>query len=246
MKKKDCGKCGVVFRFPSYLSRKYCSVDCYHAAHRKTLVCPMCFKSRVVPLWKNQEYCSVKCVGKQFSIKPKGGGVRGRMLGIKKSAEHRKSISNAKTGVALSLEHREKMRKSPSEEVKEKISKTLSGRRLSQETKDKISKVLSGENGPGWKGGISRAYKTGYWSLEYKRWREAVFKRDDWRCQWCSVRGGVKIQADHIFPFSLFPNKRFLVRNGRTLCEPCHRYRTKIQLPFIKSQRTQENPQERQ
>ena len=52
-------------------------------------------------------------------------------------------------------------------------------------------------------------------------WRKAVYERDDYTCQWCGVRGG-RMAADHILPWALFPEKRFDVSNGRTLCQPCH------------------------
>lgn len=57
---------------------------------------------------------------------------------------------------------------------------------------------------------------------EYKDWRTKVFKRDNWTCQDCGQRGGV-LNADHIKPQSLYPELRFKVSNGRTLCRPCHK-----------------------
>lgn len=59
-------------------------------------------------------------------------------------------------------------------------------------------------------------------SFEYKLWREAVFKRDNFTCIWCDARGG-KLTSDHIKPFSLFPELRFSIDNGRTLCLSCHK-----------------------
>lgn len=58
-------------------------------------------------------------------------------------------------------------------------------------------------------------------SVEYRVWREAVFLRDDYTCQLCGVRG-TELNADHIKPFALYPELRFDVDNGRTLCRPCH------------------------
>lgn len=58
--------------------------------------------------------------------------------------------------------------------------------------------------------------------LEQIYWRKAVFERDNYTCQICGVRGA-EIQADHIKPYSLYPELRTELANGRTLCVPCHR-----------------------
>lgn len=57
---------------------------------------------------------------------------------------------------------------------------------------------------------------------EYILWRTAVFMRDDYTCQSCKVKGG-KLEADHIKPYSRFPQLRLAIDNGRTLCVACHR-----------------------
>jgi len=59
------------------------------------------------------------------------------------------------------------------------------------------------------------------YSPEAEEWRKAVFARDDYTCQICKVRGGY-IEADHIKPWAYFPNLRFELDNGRTLCRTCH------------------------
>ena len=79
-----------------------------------------------------------------------------------------------------------------------------------------------GENNCNWKGGITPINMKIRGSKEYKLWRTAVFERDDYTCIWCGQVGG-ELNADHIKPFSLFPELRFAIDNGRTLCEPCHR-----------------------
>lgn len=55
---------------------------------------------------------------------------------------------------------------------------------------------FTGENNPKWKGGISRVYKTGYNSTEYKNWRTAVFSRDNYTCQEGRARKLHKLQIN--------------------------------------------------
>ena len=87
---------------------------------------------------------------------------------------------------------------------------------------------LAGEKHWNWKGGINPINDTIRKSFEYKLWRTAVFERDNYTCIWCGVsreNEGDKraiFNADHIKPFSLFPELRFAIDNGRTLCKECH------------------------
>ena len=60
-------------------------------------------------------------------------------------------------------------------------------------------------------------------SVEMKLWREAVFKRDNWTCVIGGKEHGSKLNADHIKPFCDYPELRFDVNNGRTLCVECHK-----------------------
>jgi len=62
--------------------------------------------------------------------------------------------------------------------------------------------------------------------LEYRLWREAVFTRDNFTCVRCGTYGGT-IQADHIKTWAEYPDLRYAIDNGRTLCVPCHRSRRK-------------------
>ncbi len=108
------------------------------------------------------------------------------------------------------------------DEAKKKISEAGKGRTHSLEAKMKLSLSKLGDKNPMWKGGITPINLAIRNSKEYKLWREAVFQRDDYTCQMCLQRGG-ELNADHIKPFSLYPELRFAIDNGRTLCVDCHR-----------------------
>jgi 5-methylcytosine-specific restriction endonuclease McrA len=53
-----------------------------------------------------------------------------------------------------------------------------------------------------------------------KEWRQAVFKRDNFTCQDCGVKG--YLQAHHLVPISRDLDKAFSIENGRTVCVECH------------------------
>lgn len=100
------------------------------------------------------------------------------------------------------------------------------GKKMSKEACEKMKKadrsLTSGENHYNWKGGITPEYRKLRNSVEYKLWRSAVFKRDNWTCIWCGKIGG-KLNSDHIKPFAYYPELRFAIDNGRTLCVDCHK-----------------------
>ena len=81
---------------------------------------------------------------------------------------------------------------------------------------------ISGEKAPNWKGGITPENHLFRNSPEKYCWQKEVFMRDDWTCRKCGRRGG-ELHAHHIYNFSEYPELRFDVNNGITLCEDCHR-----------------------
>ena len=98
------------------------------------------------------------------------------------------------------------------------------GHIMSVESRIKIGAAEKGEKHWNWKGGISPVNELLRNCVELRLWRKAVFERDNFTCQaeGCGAVG-VTLNADHIKPFSLYPELRFAIDNGRTLCVPCHK-----------------------
>ena len=57
---------------------------------------------------------------------------------------------------------------------------------------------------------------------EYVIWRTAVFKRDNYTCCVCNTYNGTH-NAHHLNGWNAYPEERFDLENGITLCELCHR-----------------------
>lgn len=187
-------------------------------------VCVLCGTTYPKPYWISQtnwelrKYCSRKCldnskIGNHFHT------------GHKHSKEARRKMSLANIG------HTPWNKGKGDYAKKLGFGKWMTGKTLSIETRKKQSEankrlVASGKHNF-WKGGRTPEVKRIRTSLEYKLWRESVYKRDDWTCQECGARSGqgkkVVLNADHIKPFSQFPELRFDINNGRTLCVPCHK-----------------------
>lgn len=173
--------------------------------------------------------------GKHFSVESKikmslaHKGQISSMKGKKHSKETKEIISKKNKGKHYSL----------STEFKKGIKVWNKGKKGIMPTvwnKGKHSDYMKGKNHWNWKGGSTPKNVTIRLSLEYKLWREAVFKRDNYTCQTCGKRG-VIIHADHIKPFAYFPELRFEISNGRTLCISCHK---KTESYFINNYRDKE------
>ena len=82
-----------------------------------------------------------------------------------------------------------------------------------------------GENSPVWKGGVeySRVERATH---DYDVWRRSVFERDAYTCMKCGSRNGsgsrVELHAHHIKNWIDYPDDRYDIQNGVTLCDQCH------------------------
>lgn len=141
---------------------------------------------------------------------PWNKGLVGFRKGWKMSKEAREKISNARKGMIFTDEHKKSM------------SKVRMGNVLSLEHKLKLSKAIKGKKHYNWKGGKSTKNCIIRRGIEIRLWRESVFERDNYTCQECN-KVGKRLHSHHIKPFSKYPELRFAIDNGMTLCIPCHK-----------------------
>ena len=143
-------------------------------------------------------------------------------LGKKLSENHKKNISKIAKKKGFGRWMRGKRNSSETEFKKGIIPKTAKKKGCIPWNKSKKMPQYSGKKHWNWRGGVTSINQNIRQSIEYKLWRKAVFERDNYTCKFCGERGG-KIHADHIKPFALFPELRFAIDNGRTLCKECHK-----------------------
>lgn len=159
-----------------------------------------------------------------------GGFKKGHKVNVgrKLSAKHKAKISESNKG-----------RKSP-----------MKGKKMSSSAKIAISKSLKGKpilkirgsKHYNWQGGRSQLQKIIRHSVEYKNWRDKIFKRDNYTCVLCGSKNGegkrIILNADH-YPYAFnelltmhniktFKNAinckaLWEIKLGRTLCLKCHK-----------------------
>lgn len=125
-------------------------------------------------------------------------------------------------GKKMSEESRQKM----SEAAKNRPSNRL-GKKHTPEVRQKISQITRertarGEAHYAWKDGSRQRLLDDRRKVEYFEWRNAVYLRDNYTCQECGDDKGGNLRAHHIKPFAQYPELRFDVDNGKTLCNKCH------------------------
>ena len=108
--------------------------------------------------------------------------------------------------------------------------------RISEETRRKLSEGHKGEKSYLWRGGITPINKALRSSLEYRQWRDAVFQRDGYLCVDCGDGG--YLEAHHIKAFADYPDLRFDLTNGKTLCIKCHAKTDNYKKKRLMSQKT--------
>ena len=98
------------------------------------------------------------------------------------------------------------------------------GTTMSLESRQKMSVAKKGQytgsSNPNWKGAqITDAVRERR-SYDAKIWRESCLKRDGFKCTSC---GSVeKLHVHHLLEFADYPERRWDINNGKTVCVFCH------------------------
>ena len=98
------------------------------------------------------------------------------------------------------------------------------GKLCSRKCSDSLrSMAIVGNKNPSWKGGVTPEVIRSRVSKKYEVWRKEVFSRDGYACKKCGDSSGGNLNAHHILGFSKYPELRFSIDNGITLCKNCHK-----------------------
>ena len=188
-------------------------------------------------------------------------GIKNHFYGKHHTKESKKKMSIAKKGKHYPLmslafkgrKHSEKTRRKMSiahklnpikfwlgkiftKEHKKKISISNTGKVLSEETKRKISEGHSGKNNYRWIKDRSILLKNQRNDPEYKQWVKKVKKRDNNICRINNKDCSGYCEVHHILNWSEYPELRYEVNNGITLCQAHHlrkRAEEKRLIPFF-------------
>jgi len=160
-------------------------------------------------------FCSIKCATGVFNSG-------------KKSDEHRAKISNTIVSLGIcSGENNPNYRRGSLQRSCEYCGAEFSylayrpKRFCSRQCSAMVNRMF-GEDHPGWKGGIGdEKHEHKRMHTKAKEWRNAVFSNDGYKCAVC---GSCKprIHAHHILEWSKYPDKRYDLNNGVTLCVRHH------------------------
>lgn len=99
------------------------------------------------------------------------------------------------------------------------IAKSTEDKYCSWECYNKDRHPPKNKNHWNWQGGVSieNDHRD---SSQYKIWRKNVYMRDNYQCVKCGSK--IKLNAHHIKSWKDYPELRYDLNNGITLCEKCH------------------------
>ena len=228
-----CNKCGFI----TYKQPEHKNSTCLNCGKgRNKLICTCECGKEFHPEHYGRKHCSKEC---QYLYMPKGG-----KKGKKYPHTQRARIAICEVcGKEFRAIHDTKERKSKycskecwskrrtviiqcvicGKDMKLSQCQTIHRKTCSVECSNEYRKeYYKGEKSPAWKGGKTKESKLRRTCSEYRKWRTAVFERDNYTCQRCGKSDNT-LEAHHIKEQSQFPELIYDVDNGLTLCHECHK-----------------------
>jgi len=178
--------------------------------------CIICNKDfEVIESRIDAKYCSKKCYFSDMSRIAKENGFGKWMIGKKATEE---------TKIKMKENSYWKGKKRPefTEEHKRKIAESnlgLKGEKSKRWIKDRTKLMKRDERN----------------DSAYQNWAKEVKKRDNYQCKICGIKDN--LISHHILPWKDFPEERYNINNGITLCQTHHpktREDEKILIPALK------------
>ena len=187
-----------------------------HPNYGKTFIVKESTKQKISSKLKNRIFSPEhkKALSLAAKNNTNGKGNRGKSF----TAEHKLNISNSKKGSKMSARAIENISNGH---------KGLKRKPFSDNHKQKISLAHQGEKHRDWIDG--RVFYL-------KQWRKNIKMRDNYTCLVCkktaNIVGANNIHAHHIKPKKGYPELKYDINNGITLCSSCHKkYEHKIVHP---------------
>ena len=192
---------------------------------KPTKNCIVCGNEYIKPLncslkdWENRKYCSKRCINVGRTPPNRRDDFNTNCLNCNLPFRKRVAIDkycSRKCARARQVVSKESILQG----ALKRSGENNSSKR--PEVREKLKQMFSGSKSHFWKGGISKENYRLRRTAAYKNWRTSVFTRDNHICQDCGIRGG-NLQAHHIKPWNEYPELRFQLDNGKTLCIDCHK-----------------------
>lgn len=168
-------------------------------------------------IWRNAKFCNLKC---WHIYKVKNGINYGFKKGVSLFQEHKHSQESI-----------DKMKQSHKGQIA--WNKGMKGLLLNRNFIDNNPTIRGegsrlhwnwprGKKNHKWKGGISNRDIHSLNNPLYRHWRRQVFERDGFKCRMANKDCDIYVQAHHILRWADFPELRYEVNNGITLCKIHH------------------------
>ena len=177
-----------------------------------------------------------------YQSKNRKGGVKGKSGVYPKTQEHRDKIRDTLKRKGLKPPvlwgNKNWLGKHRSEKTKEKIREKMRGRIISAETRAKMG--FKKENHWHWKEDRTQLQtnEKKHLDCQYREWMFAVKNRDNWKCKINNSACNGRLEAHHILDWKNYPELRYEINNGITLCHAHHprgREREAELSPFFQS-----------